>query len=168
MGNKERITRPVSNLMTIITWQRLKGELEKTEQLLKKANLEVGETAGPTHDWHDNFGYDQAMRDSQLYSSRVVELRRKISSAEFIKPRQVVDDVGIGNTIRIIFENENNPEEFTLLGSEDAATQKSWISFNSPLGSKLIGKKLGEIVEYDVNGRKFRITVVNILPGRFE
>ncbi|MAG59298.1 hypothetical protein CMO96_00710 [Candidatus Woesebacteria bacterium] len=165
---KERVSKPPLTLMTIVTWQRLKGELGKAEQSLRKANLEVGEAAGPTHDWHDNFGYDQAMRDSHMSSLRVKDLREKISSAEFIKPREDIRDIEIGNTVHILFEHEDEVEEFTLLGPEDTATNKNWISFTSPLGSRLIGGKLGELLEYNVNGREFRVTIAGIFPGRFE
>lgn len=43
------------NLMTETTRSKLKRQLEELEKELAEARLAVGEAAGSSHDWHDNF-----------------------------------------------------------------------------------------------------------------
>lgn len=165
--SNERLKSQQPNLMTEVTRQRLMADLVKAERALSESKHEIGEAAGISHDWHDNFAFEQASRDAQLNMSIVIALRASLGNIEIIQPRLEVFDVGIGNNIKIQYEGESQEEEYCLLGPSDVSTQGNWISFKSPLGEAMLGKKVGDIVDFEVNNRKIRVKLTEVLSGNF-
>lgn len=155
------------NLMTRTTQQRLAGELAEADTALQKITQDKADV-GQSYDMGDDAAFEQVERDFSMHIKRVTSLRQTLSSAEIIRPRVDTTTIGIGNKVLVNFEDEEEPEEYTLLGPQDAATNTSWMSFASPLGSKLIGKTAGDTVEYSVDQNRFRVTVREVLPGDFD
>lgn len=158
----------LTSQMTEFTKRYLEDELKKNEELLREVQLSIGDSGDDTASWHDNFSFEQAHRETDKFTKLVTTLRGKLRSVSIIKPRLDTDHVDVGNTVTVKFEGESQPEIFTVLGPDDATKQPGWISNKSPLGSGLIGKKKDEIVEYGTPGKKFRVHVLDIQPGKFK
>ncbi len=163
---KDRIV-PEGNLMSEATRQKVIADLAEAEAQLVKSKHEIGEAAGGSHDWHDNFAYEQATRDAQMNMTRVLGLRASLVNVQIIAPKTEVEQIAIGNNIRVIFNNETLEEEYSLLGPLDAVHRPGSISYKSPLGSRLLGRRLGETVSYAVGDRQINVRVVQVLPGNF-
>lgn len=160
---------PEVSLMTRTTYSRLEGQLSILRMKYDESLHSVGETAGSSCDWHDNFGYDQACRDAQTYFRQVKELEKKLHTAEFIRPRTETQQVGIGNTVIVQFLDEERPEIFTILGPDDSDPDRGWISSKSPVGQAILTKGTGEEIKLKM-GEKDKILVIKILeilPGEF-
>lgn len=168
MNTPEKIGITRKNLMTRETEKRLKIALAEVEEKAKMALKAVGESAGPSSDWHDNFPFEQANRDFELYSSEVTMIKKQLENREIIKPRGEIAEVGVGNEVVIILNNEEKPEVFTLLGSADSFTKTGWLSCESPLGSSLIGKKVGEMIIFSVGEKVIKGKILEIRPGKFD
>jgi transcription elongation factor GreA len=54
--------------------------------------------------------------------------------------------VVIGSKVSIVKKGERTPREITLVGGEESDTALGKISFHSPLGAALMGKRVGEQV----------------------
>lgn len=159
--------KPKTTFMTTDTYLRLKNELIFAEAKLKEMLKETGDMAGEKCDWHDNAAYDQACRDAELARARVQELEELLVNVQIIVPRQEVDSIGIGNLVEIVLGENGSLKIYTLLGPRDGSTNPKWLSVETPLGSCLLGKKIGENAEYEINGRKTKVHIQNILPGEF-
>ncbi|MCL4788899.1 MAG: GreA/GreB family elongation factor, partial [Verrucomicrobia bacterium] len=48
----------------------------------------------------------------------------------------------------------NQTETFTILGAWDFDEQKGIISYLTPVGQALLGRKVGESVEFEVHGQR--------------
>ncbi len=158
----EKKTIPMSNS----TYERLQEELDQLLSKLSETMISQGE-AGSASDWHDNAAYDEAVRASGVLQTQVERIREVLSAAEIIEPRQETAQVGIGNTIEVLFDGEDDPETYTILGPEDSATRQDMISVVSPLGKSVLGKKAGETVSYRVGSRDISVKVLTVLPGNF-
>lgn len=156
------------NLMTTETKKRLEKELEKAHNDLKESLLAIGEAAGPESDWHDNAAFDHAQMKYNLDSARANELQNKLQNIEIISPRTMTDIVEIGNTVLVHFEGMKREEKFTILGLDDSATRKGWVSYLAPLGKSLIGRKEGETTSFSVGDRDQKVEIIEILPGEFD
>lgn len=166
-GKEALRPQPLPNLMTRRTYEQLIVDLRVAEEALRASGKSVGEAAGDSHEWHDNAAYDQAIREVRINSTYVDMLRNSTKSPVFIEPRIETEDVGIGNVVRVLFDDEENPEEFTLLGPNDSKVESSWLSYLSPLGSSLIGLKRGQDVEYAIGERKIKAKLIDIQQGNF-
>jgi len=165
---QESYIQPVS-LMTQTTFRKLTEQLETLRAKHKETTLLIGEAAGESHDWHDNFPYEQACRDAQQLEMLISEIGRKLQAVEIIKPNMDTEEVHIGNKVIVRFVGEDSPECFTLLGPDDYDPKKGWISILSPMGKAIIGKGAGAMVTLTMpNGNETRIKILGILPGEFE
>lgn len=150
--------------MTIQTHERLQKELEAATAERDKWHKAIGEAAGSNSDWHDNASYDYAVTTFELMESRERELRELLRSIEIIEPRKEVKDIQIGNTVKLNLDGII--KVFHLLGSLDSG-HNGWLSIETPVGSALVGKKKGEIVEIELDDRTLRIEVLEVLEGAF-
>lgn len=164
--NTQRV-KPKTSFMTIDTYKRLNNELKVAEAKLKEMLMETGDAAGEKCDWHDNAAYDQACRDAELAQTRVQDIKNLLVAVQIIAPKQETDSVGIGNLIEIVLGENGSVKTYTLLGPNDGSTNPKWLSVETPLGSCLLGKKIGEDAEYIIDGRKTKVHIQNIYPGEF-
>ncbi len=122
-------------------------ETEKTKEVSEKlkAAIEQG-------DLSENAAYDAAREEQGLLESKIRELRSIISQAKIISGKSN-GKIEIGATV-ILFSKDGK-EEFLLVGPEEADILNNKISFKSPLGSALLGKKKGDVVDIDTpSGKK--------------
>lgn len=157
-----------ANCMTKITYRKLNEQLEKVKLDLEKAQFAVGEAAGQSHDWHDNFPFEQAQRDVELYASQARTLQERLSLARFIEPNQDTKNVHVGNTVIVHFSDTEEPERFTILGINDSDNKQGWISYTTPIAQAMLGRKAGETVVAETPAGDLDIKIVSILPGEFE
>ena len=74
-----------------------------------------------------------------------------------LKNAQIVDDdskddeVGINNTVEVLFEEDNTTEKYRLVTSIRGDSMKNLVSIESPIGHALMGKKVGDRVSVKVN-----------------
>lgn len=168
MNSQERRTTIKVNIMTSYTKEVLEKVQDQTRKELSQAQLAIGEAAGRESDWHDNAAFDYANMQHDLKSAELASLNKKLRNVEIIEPRQQTDKADIGNTVVVKFEDAWEEEMFTILGPDDSGKKLGWLSYLSPLGQNLIGKKEGEVTEYTSQGeRKQKLQLIKILPGNF-
>lgn len=152
------------NLLTKATLQKLNEALEKALRQKSESLKSIGESARPG-DWHDNFALEQAHRDSQLAEANLLLLQQMLRNYEIIKPVNTTDFIEIGNQVVIQYVGENEEEIYTIGGTADRLYNNGFISNVSPLGKALLGRKVGDIVEF---GQGFKVKVIKILPSNFD
>lgn len=155
------------NLMTAFTKAALKVEVINAEQKVKDSKLEIGKAAGSESDWHDNAAFDHANMAHDLNSSRFSSLKQKLLDVEIITPRLSTEDVGLGNDVVIKFAQETESETVTVLGPDDARRKPGWISYESPLGQSIMGKKKGEMAVFKAGSTSQSVKILDIFPGNF-
>jgi len=68
--------------------------------------------------------------------------------------------VELGNLITL--ERNGKEKKYRLLGSEETDPNNGVISHNSPLGSALLGKKIGDQIKISLEERKIEYKIINI------
>lgn len=110
-------------------------------------------------DLSENAEYHAARERLGFIEGRIMEIESKLSHAEVIEVKNLSgDSVMFGATVTLSMLSDNNGEVeyvYKVVGEYEADVSKQLISTSSPLGSALIGKKVGEYVEVTVpNGEK--------------
>jgi transcription elongation factor GreA len=139
--------------------EKLKRELEQLDKVERKKISEKLEEAIAQGDLSENAGYDAAKEKQAFIERRIKELRDIISQAQIIE-KGGKDKVSIGS--QVFLESEGEKENFRLVGPEEADILEGRISFESPLGSSILGKKKGDIFKIDTPGgeKKYKITKI--------
>ena len=127
--------------MTQETLQRLKIELIDAKHQFEKASASQGEACGDNCDWHDNSTYEFATQQTNLYATKMMQIKKLLQNPKLIEPREETNIVGLGNTIEL--KVNNNPMTITLLTDEDSITKKEWLSINSGIGQTILDKPVG-------------------------
>lgn len=113
-------------------------------------------------DLSENAQYQAAREELSFLDDRIEELE------ELLKQVAVIDDsstqdgtVKVGS--RIIINNGKKDEEYMIVGEWEANPKEKKISDISPLGSVLLGKKLGESVVVTAPSGHITYTIKKIL-----
>jgi transcription elongation factor GreA len=140
-------------------------QLEKElEQLQKKRGEVAGNirTAKSYGDLSENFEYHEAKREQGFVEGRIDQLKRILPSLEVVHPEEVsTDKVGFGTMVRVR-EVGGDEWEFCLVGPLEADPMEDRISYESPLGAALMGRKVGDVVDAEVPAGTVRYEIVGL------
>ena len=144
-----------------ITKEGLEELKKRHEYLVVVKRKEVAERikiAREFGDLSENAEYDAAKEEQSFVESEIKELEEKIQNAVIIDEDSLRKDVvSLGSTVVVAFlfnGEEDDEEEYQIVGTTEADAAKGRISNESPLGEALIGGKKGDIVEMLAPGGK--------------
>ena len=109
----------------------------------------------------DNAEYEAAKNEQAFVEGRIIELERMLAKAQIIEHNKKSDTVEIGATVTVK-EGKKKAETFTIVGAAEADPKDGLISNESPLGSALLSKQVGDAVEVEAPDGVIRFKVVKI------
>jgi len=113
-------------------------------------------------DLSENADYKKAKEDQGFLEGRIQEIEYKLRNAIIINEDNIkVNAVGLGNKVKIQ-SDDDDPEEYLLVGASEADPRNGKISNDSPIGSALIGHKVGESIEVTTPGGKITFKILKI------
>ncbi|HIR71051.1 MAG TPA: transcription elongation factor GreA [Candidatus Pullilachnospira gallistercoris] len=131
--------------------EKIKKEIEYRKLVVRKSAIEAVKEARAQGDLSENFEYYAAKKDKNQNESRIRYLERMLKNATIVSDRSSADEVGINNTVTIYIPEDDAEETYKLVTSIRSNSQKGLISIESPLGSAIRGKKVGETATVVVN-----------------
>ncbi|MGL9718078.1 MAG: transcription elongation factor GreA [Wolbachia sp.] len=151
--------------MTREGFEHIQAELEKLKEE-KPSIIQAISDARDQGDLSENAEYHAARERLGFIEGRIMELENKLSHAEVIEAKNLSgDSVMFGATVTLSMLNDNGSEVeyiYKIVGEYEADVSKQLISTSSPLGSALIGKKVGEYVEVVVPSGEKLYKIVQI------
>ena len=128
--------------------KKLISELKKRETEIREKVTNALTEAKNQGDLSENDGYSLALDEQQANEVRISELKDKIDNAEIVKTADNcgVNDckINIGNTVTL---KNGKDVTYEIVDEESANPLESKISHVSPIGSALIGKKVGDKIK---------------------
>jgi transcription elongation GreA/GreB family factor len=106
-------------------------------------------------DLRENSEYKMARQDQEVLMARKALLEAELAKAivtDFSEAQEGI--VSIGSVVDLIEGSTGKKHCFTILGAWDSDPEKSILSYKTPLARSLLGKKSGESVVLDINGRQ--------------
>lgn len=151
------------NYLTTDAIDRLKAEIEHRKVVTRfKINQDLKE-ARAQGDLSENFEYKSAKRDRAHNESRIRYLQRMIKTAKIVKDNSSKNEVDIGKTVYLKFEDENIPEKFDIVTTIDANPLNNKISIESPLGSAIYKHRQGDEVTVSSPEGKYSVKIDKII-----
>lgn len=127
-------------------FDELKKELDYLKSDKRREVAENLEYAKGLGDLSENAEYHEAREVQANVEDRIAKLEAILKSAVIMSDKHG-GSVGVGSTVVIEKERGSGKQTFTLVGSEEVDVSQGKISIHSPLGSALVGKKKGDVVE---------------------
>jgi transcription elongation factor GreA len=101
-------------------------------------------------DLSENAEYHAAKERQGQIEASIADIEDKLSRAQIIDPLDLSGDkIVFGATVTLIDEDEK-PVKYQIVGQTEADAKTGRISYNSPLGRALIGRKVDDEVEVTV------------------
>ncbi|MGL9725644.1 MAG: transcription elongation factor GreA [Wolbachia sp.] len=146
-------------------FEHMQAELEKLKEE-KPSIIQAISDARDQGDLLENAEYHAARERLGFIEGRIIELKNKLSHAEVIEVKDLSgDSVMFGATVTLSMLSDDDSEVeyiYKVVSEYEADVSKQLISTNSPLGSALIGKKVGEYVEVIVPSGEKLYKVIKI------
>ncbi len=142
-------------------YEKLKKELEYLEKVERPKLARELEEEIAVGDLSENSQYHE-LKDKQAWlEDRIREIREILRTAKVVKRRKGGNTVRIGSEVEI--ELGGQKMNYQIVGDAEADPFEGKISPSSPLGSVLMGKKVGEEFIFErPDGQKIKGKILQI------
>lgn len=148
-------------ILTQDGFEKLKNELHELKNIKRPKILERLKKARGMGDLSENSDYHSAKEELSFLDQRIEEIQRLLDKAKVVMNNSNNNQtVGVGS--RVIVENDGEKEEFYIVGEMEGDPVNKKISYSSPLGKALFGRKVGEVVEVEVPAGKMVYKILEI------
>lgn len=137
--------------LTEVDIQKMKEEIEYRKVTLRKELLVHVKEARAHGDLSENFEYKAAKKEKNRNESRIRYLERMIKTSSIFEDDAKEDEVGINNTVTVIFEEDGSEETYRIVTTMRQDSLNGLISLESPLGKALLGHKKDDVLMIKVN-----------------
>ena len=145
--------------------KEIKDELEYLKTVREKEVAEQIKEARSFGDLSENSESDEAKNEQGKLYSRIAELENVIAGAVIINEDSITTQhVSMGTRVTVVEEGvEDEPEEYAIVGSQEANPVQGRISDESPLGKALYGHGVGDtvVVEAPDGAITYRIVAID-------
>lgn len=120
--------------------------------------IDAIEEARAHGDLSENAEYHAAKERQGQIEASIADIEDRLSRAQVIDPSMLSGDkIVFGATVTLLDDDEK-PVKYQIVGQTEADAKTGKISYNSPLGRALIGKKVDDDVEVTVpSGDRFYV-----------
>lgn len=143
---------------------KLEQELEILKTVRRREVAERIKQAIEFGDISENSEYEDAKNEQAFIEGRILTLEKMLRNARLIE--HVENDsnlVHIGAKITLKDMECGDEFQYTIVGSAEADPLKNRISFESPVGKAIMGKKEGDVVEVNVPAGRLRFKIMAVI-----
>lgn len=143
--------------------QQLKQELAELERKRTEVagNIRTAKSFG---DLSENFEYHEAKREQGFVEGRILQLKQIVPELAVVAPEEVSsDEVGFGAVVTLK-EESGDQWDVLIVGPLEADPMEDRVSYESPMGSALLGRKAGDTVEVEAPAGTVRYEIRSIRP----
>lgn len=142
--------------------EKLEDELEYLKTKRRPEIAEKIKVARSFGDLSENADYDEAKNEQGEVEFRIAKVEDMIRHAITFEENKNAEEVGVGNTVVIYDEEFDEDMEYKIVGTAESNPLEGFISNESPVGSALLGRKVGDRVETNAPQGKVYYTIKEI------
>ena len=149
--------------ITKIGYEKLNQEIEDIE--FKQLPIVINEvsTARGNGDLSENAEYHAAKAKQRELMRKLGTLKDFKINAKIVNIDNIATDaVRFGVYVEVLNLDNDKTKTIKLVGDYESDADNNIISISSKLGEELIGKKVGDLVEFEINGKIFSYEILSI------
>ena len=139
----------------------IEEELNHLKEVKRPEVIKALKDARALGDLSENADYDAARNEQAQVEGRIKELELLLEKAELIEKRDT-DKVGLGTTVKIKYVDDDDVEEYRIVGSKEADPSNDKISNESPLAKAVMGHKVGELCVVESPNGNYDVEILEI------
>ena len=143
--------------------EKLKDELNNLKSTERPKIINQIAEARDKGDLSENAEYDAAKEAQGLLEARIARLENELSKSRVLDEKNIdLSTAKLLTTVEIENIQSKQKMSYTLVSESEADLKNKKISISSPIGSGLIGKKVGEIVDISVPSGIIKFKILDI------
>ncbi len=131
----------MSELISQEKFDSLSGELEELRTKRRREVAEQLEYARSLGDLSENAEYQQARELQASVEERIAKLEAVLKDAKIVTEENTGDTVGMGARVTVQKNGSDEKNTYIIVGAEEAEIVSGKVSYHSPIGAALMGKK---------------------------
>lgn len=147
-------------LLTPEGYLELETELNELKTVVRPRVIKDLKDARAQGDLSENADYDSARDEQAQVEARIKELEYKLEHSVIAESKDK-DVAAVGRTVVILYDDDD-VEEFKIVGSMEADPLENKISNESPIGKAVIGHKKGEKLEVESPNGSYMIVLKDV------
>ena len=150
---------------TVVSPEGLRQMEEKLQYMKTVRRAEVAEhlnIARGFGDLSENAEYDEAKDEQAKLEADIIELETALRNVVVIDGDVSTDFVNVGTTVRVQYLDDEEEEEFTIVGARESDPMNNKISNESPIGSAMLRHKVGEVVTVEAPDGPYELKILEI------
>jgi transcription elongation factor GreA len=149
--------------MTLKGFAVAQAELKRLISEERPRIIEAISEARAHGDLSENAEYHAAKEAQSMNEARISELEDKLGRVDAIDPAKISGDtIKFGATAKLMDEDTEEEKTFMIVGEIEADPRKGKLSISSPMARALIGKKVGDVVDFTTPGGAKSYEVLSI------
>jgi len=133
--------------MTIGGFQALENELKQLKHTERPNVIKAIEEARAHGDLSENAEYHAAKEQQGFIESRIKDIEDKVSRSEVIDPATLDGDKVLFSATVTIADEDDKESTYQIVGTDEVDVSNGKISYSSPIGRAMIGRRLGDEFE---------------------
>lgn len=151
----------------LMTYEGIKELEEELATLKGKTRMEVSDrlkSAISFGDITENSEYDEAKDEQAQVEARIMYLENLLMNVEVIDSDNIdTTNVTVGCRVKILDLEFDEEEIYQVVGPTEANPFNMRISYESPIGKAILGRKVGETVEFDSPSGPVKVKILEIM-----
>ena len=148
-------------LLTEEGLKELQAELDDLINNKRPDNLKAIKEARALGDLSENADYDAAKNDQAELEGRIKKIEKMLENYEIIE-KSSNDVVGLGSTVNIKYIDDDEEDEYKIVGSQEADPFACKISNESPIARALMDHKVGDVVDVESPNGVYQVEITAI------
>jgi len=141
-------------------FNEIKNKLERLKKFSRPHAIEEVKRLAEMGDFSENTAYQMAKGRLRGINQTILDLEDHVKRAVIIAPMGNVETVQLGSKVTI--EIGGIKKTYLILGSSETNPSEGVISHNSPIGSALMGAKVGDKVVIQLMKKRVECVIIKI------
>lgn len=155
------------NILTKSTQKKLEEELENLKLVRRKEIAEKIKEARAQGDLSENAEYDAAMDEQRDIETRIEEIENILKNSQVIDRKSIdFKSVHLGCKVTVLEKSKKKEITYHMVSGPEVDSLENKISFESPIGAALSGKKVDDEVQVETPGGILKFKVLEIVKTK--
>lgn len=143
--------------------KKMTDDLDYLKNVKRKEVIEAISKARSFGDLSENSEYDEAREEQGKVETQIKELEELLKHVKVISDSDVnTDSVNVGARVKVYDVEYEEEIEYSIVGSTEADPLTHRLSDQSPIGTALIGAKLGDVVTAHTPDGELKFKILEI------
>ena len=143
--------------------KKMTDDLDYLKNIKRKEVIEAISKARSFGDLSENSEYDEAREEQGKVETQIKELEELLKHVKVISDSDVnTDSVNVGARVKVYDMEYEEELEYSIVGSTEADPLNHKLSDQSPIGTALIGAKLGDVVTANTPSGDLKFKILEI------